>query len=222
MKFGGEYMSDAMDKILNEKEKWGKVYTDIYYAIDNISPFLSEDFLTKKKFYTKVKVLKDYISLLEEEEIKGSKKGFFGRFSSPNLSSINSYRSSNGETFSQLENCSKCSCLNCVVECSFKSCTSCRRNSIVKSCDHKKLNIRIHDRFTLDLTNNDTGRDDTYKVLATLEDCIRNQEYIIIENIKDNNDKYILYLYSGIKEDTYGEITDQDEFNFIENAFETL
>lgn len=215
-------MKSDFELITKEKERWGKIYTDIYYAIDNISPFLSEDFLKRKKFYAKGRVLKDYMKLLEEEEQKSNKKGFFSRFTSPDEGKINSYKASNRETFTQLENCSKCACFNCVVECSFKTCNSCRRNSHIKSCDHNKLNIRVHDNFTLDLTNNDTGKEDKFKVLATLEDCEKDQEYIIIENIRDVNDRYILYLYAGIKEDTYGEITDEDEFNFISQRFETL
>ena len=215
-------MKNYFEIITKEKEKWGKIYTDIYYAIDNISPLLSEEFLKKKKFYVKARVLKDYIKLLEDEEQKSNKKGLFSMFNSPNISSINSYKASNKENFNQLEKCTNCACLNCVVECSFKTCSSCRKNSSIKSCDHSKLNIRIHDNFTLELTNNDTGRDEHYKVLATLEDCEKDQEYIIIENIRDINDRYILYLYPGIKEDTYGEITDEDEFNLIANSFETL
>lgn len=215
-------MKSAFEIITKEKEKWGKIYTDIYYAIDNIAPFLSEDFLKRKKFYVKGKVLKEYIKLLEEEEQKSNKKGLFSMFSSPNINSINSYKASNQDNFNQLDKCTKCACLNCVVECSFKTCNSCRRNSYIKTCDHSKLNVRIHENFMLDLTNNDTGKEDRYEVLATLEDCVKNQEYIIIENIRDINDRYILYLYPGIKEDTYGEITDEDEFDLIAQSYETL
>ncbi|WP_238882127.1 DUF1292 domain-containing protein [Clostridium sp. YIM B02551] len=215
-------MNSDFEIITREKETWGKIYTDIFYAIDNISPFLPEDFLKKKKFYVKGKVLKDFINLLEEEEQKGNKKGFFNKFSSPNLSSINNFKAQNKDTLTQLENCSKCACLNCVVECSFKTCSGCRRNSYIRTCDHSKINVRLHSGFTLDLTNNDTGKENRFKVLATLENCEKEQEYIIIQNIMDSNDRYILYLYPGIKEDTYGEITDEEEFDLIAESFESI
>ncbi|MEQ8153353.1 MAG: DUF1292 domain-containing protein [Clostridiaceae bacterium] len=213
-------MNSDFEIITKEKDKWGKIYTDIFYAIDSISPFLSDDFLKKKKFYVKGNILKEYIDLLEEQEQKGNKKGFLSMFSSPDMSSINSFKSKNSDTFTQLENCSKCECLNCVAECSFKTCTGCKRNSFIQKCDHEKINVRFHSGFTLDLTNNDTGKQNRFKVLATLEDCKKDQQYIIIENISDPDDRYILYWYPGIKEDTYGEITDGEEFDFIAEAFE--
>ena len=36
----------------------------------------------------------------------------------------------------------------------------------------------------------------------------------------DSNDKLILYYYPGISSDDFGEITDEDEFNLVVEAYE--
>ena len=47
------------------------------------------------------------------------------------------------------------------------------------------------------------------------------RKYIIIENIK-SKEKFILYYYPGISEDSYGEIKDAQEFDFIVSTFQSV
>lgn len=215
-------MGNDLDFIKKERDSWGKIYTDITYAISETSPFLEESTLLKRKYYSKISILRDYIKKLDDSEYKVSKKpkllSLFKNVDS--TSHLIDYKTSNRSAFTQFENCSKCACLNCIRECNFKSCMGCRPNSFIKKCANNKINIRNHKNFTLDLTNNDTGRESTYKVLATLEDCTLDRLYIILENTVDINDKFILYYYPGISEDNFGEIEDEDEFNFIVENFE--
>lgn len=215
-------MGKNIDFIKSEKNIWGKIYTDIAYAIDEISPFIDEDDLKKRKYYTKAHVLQNYIKLLDSTEAQTGKKSIFSFFKSDggDVTPLHDYKAKNIKTFNQLEKCSKCQCLNCSCECNFWGCESCRENSLIASCDKKKINVRKFDNFTLDLTNNDTGKSSKYKVLAVLEDCILERQYIIIENLDNYEDKLVLYYYPGIKEDTYGEITDAQEFDFVVEAFQ--
>ena len=85
----------------------------------------------------------------------------------------------------------------------------------------KEVNVRKFDNFTLDLTNNDTGRASKYKVLAVVEDCTLDNLYILLENITNSSDKLVLYYYPGIKEDSYGEITDAAEFDFVIETYQS-
>lgn len=220
-------MSNDLEFIRSEKESWGKVYVDISYAIDNVSPFLSEKTLKIRRYSNKVDVLKKYIDLLDSSESEAShqKKKLFGGLFGDNdkyQSLLCSYKANNRSDMEQLKKCTTCSCLNCVQDCNFNSCAGCREGSIIKSCDHKKLNITVHDNFTLDLTNNNTGRSSTYKVLATLQDCELDKQYIILENIRDKEDKFVLYYYPGISSDDYGEITDEDEFDYVVQSFQSM
>lgn len=215
-------MGKNFEFIESEKNIWGKVYTNIAYAIDEISPFIDEDDLKKRKYYTKAHVLQDYIKSLNSAEAQSNKKSFFSLFKNNNtdITLLQDYKAKNIKTFDQLKKCSNCKCLNCSSECNFWGCESCRENSLIVSCDKKKINVRKFDNFTLDLTNNDTGQSSRYKVLAVLEDCVLERQYIILENLDKSKDKMVLYYYPGIKEDTYGEITDAEEFDFVVEAFQ--
>lgn len=214
-------MSKAEDFIKEEKEHYGKIYVDISYAIDNISPFIGDD-IKKRRYSAKLSPLKKYIDLIDSADSEVSKSGLFGMFKDEKyIDLLKSYKMDNLELLNNLENCSRCKCLNCVEACTFSCCAGCRDGARIADCDHKRINVTLHDSFMLNLTNNETGEDDRYKVLATLEDIEKDKRYIITLNIH-TNDKYILYYYPGIKEDTFGEITDEDEFDFIASTFQNI
>ena len=216
-------MNNDLEFIKEEKEDIGKVFVDINYAIDNVSPFLDKQVLNRRKYYIKKEVLKKYIDMLNSSEIDSSKKkSFFSSLFKDNssLNKLHAYKDEHREDFTQLKNCSKCACLNCVKDCEFNTCLGCRPGSFIKKCDKEKINITCHENWVLDLTNNNTGKQNKYKVLATMQDCELDEQYIILQNIMDSNDKFILRYYPGISEDEYGEITDTQEFDFIVETFE--
>lgn len=215
-------MDNNMDFINTERRHWGKIYTDVAYAISEISPFLSERDLNIRKYIVKAPILQEYIKLLDSAEAECKKKSLFSMFkSNPAIELLQDYKAKHLENFKQLEKCSQCTCLNCAFECNFKKCSSCRSGSMIYFCDKSKVNVRKFDDFTLDLTNNDTGRASKYKVLAVVEDCKLDKLYILLQNLSDSNDKLVLYYYPGIKEDSYGEITDPEEFDFIVETYQS-
>lgn len=214
-------MGKAENFIKEEKDKYGRIYVDISFAIDNISPFLGDD-LDKRRYAAKLAPLKRYIELLESSETETSKSGLLGMFKDDKyIGLLNDYKGDHREELNQLEKCSRCCCLNCTADCKFDSCLGCRNGAHVVQCDHKKICMVSHDNFFLNLTNNDTDRDDRFKVLVTFEDAERDKRYIITQSLS-TGDKFILYYYPGIKEDTYGEITDGDEFDFIASTFQSI
>lgn len=215
-------MNKDSEYIRREKEYYGKIFVDASYAVDNISPFLEKDELSIRKYYIKLPAVKKYIDLLEAAEME-NKKSFFGKlFSSDNTKALlDEYKRNNFDSLRQLEKCSGCSCINCTISCSFDHCLGCRAGSKIESCDHKKINITLHSDYFIDLTNDRTGNSDRYKVLATLQNCQLDQKYIIIKNVR-SDEKFVLYYYPGISEDTYGEITDAEEFDFVVSTFESL
>ncbi|MCY6369573.1 DUF1292 domain-containing protein [Clostridium ganghwense] len=213
---------DKLEFYLNEEEnKYGKVYTDINYAIDNIADFISDENLKKRKYASKVDVIKKYIKLLEDTKVKVNKKGRFKIFNNTDKykTVLENYKYKHSKDFQQLDNCSKCACLNCVQECEFDTCLGCRNNSKIVYCDHKKINVTRHSNFTINLVNDNTQEENTYEVLVTIQNIEEDKRYIIIRNIRDYDDKYILYYYPGISEDNYGEITDAEEFDYIAEIF---
>ncbi|WP_195262717.1 DUF1292 domain-containing protein [Clostridium sp. 1001275B_160808_H3] len=213
-------MSSTIDFINEEKATIGKVYTDITYAISEVSPFLDENILKKRKYYSKLPILKEYMDMLNDAEYSNKNKKFSFFKKDNSVLKLTDYKQNNLAAFNQFENCSKCSCLNCIKECQFQSCSGCRANSYIKTCDKSKLNVRFNNNFILDLTNNNTGKASRYKVLATIENCEYDRLYIALENLSDSNDKFILYYYPGISSDEFGEITDEEEFNLVVETYE--
>ena len=214
-------MRKDMSFIEEERELWGKYYTDIAFAISEISPFIDEEKLKKRKYYSKFGLMREYIDLLDKTELDSNKKSFMNLFKSDDrIEKLQGFKHKNMKVFKQFENCSKCSCLNCVAECKFQSCSGCRENSYIKSCDKERINVHYHQNFIINLVNNDTGNRNSYKTLATFQDCELNKLYIALENVRDENDKLILHYYPGIKDDNFGEITSVDEFDFIVETFQ--
>lgn len=213
-------MSSTIDFINKERNTIGKVYTDITYAISEVSPFLDVNTLKKRKYYSKLPVLKQYIDMLNEAEYCDNNKKFKLFKRDDSIDKLEEYKRNNLEAFNQFEDCSKCACLNCIKECDFKNCSGCKVNSYIKSCDKSKLNVRFHKNYILDLTNNNTGKSNRYKVLSTIENCANDTLYIALENLLDNSDKLLLYYYPGISGDDFGEITDPDEFNLVVETYE--
>ncbi|MGG7176808.1 DUF1292 domain-containing protein [Clostridium paraputrificum] len=214
-------MARDIDFINEERDYWGKIFTDITYAISEISPFLEESQLKQRRYYTKIRILNEYIDKLNDTELDSKKKSIFNMLKSDDrIENLRAHKLKNTNTFKQLENCSKCQCLSCAFECKFGGCTTCKENSIIKSCDKEKLNLRSYTNFNLDLTNNDTGRASKYKVLGTVENCELDKLYILLENMYDSNDKLVLYYYPGIKDDDFGEITDAEEFDLAVQTYQ--
>lgn len=208
--------------INEERRYWGKIYTDVAYAISEISPFIPEKDLKIRKYYTKAPILQEYTKLLDSAEADCKKKSLFSFFkSNSSISLLQDFKAKNIENFMQLEKCSHCECLSCAFDCNFRKCSSCRSESMICFCDKEKVNVRKFDNFTLDLTNNDNGRASKYKVLAVVEDCKLDNLYILLENISNSSDKLVLYYYPGIKGDSFGEITDPHEFDFIVETYQS-
>lgn len=215
-------MNKSLEFVKDEKDKYGKIFVDINYAIDDISPFLSTDALEKRKYYVKLPILKRYIDLLESSEKEMEKNGLAGFFKNDKyVNLLNIYKQDNHKELDQLERCRDCKCLKCTAECNFDSCLGCHEKSHIAKCDHKILNAALCHGFILPLTNNDTGKEDRYEVLSIIQDSAKDKKYIILQSIT-SDEKLILYYYPGIKEDTYGEITDEKEFDNIASTFESI
>lgn len=213
---------NVKDFIEREQSLFGESFVDINYAIDNVSPFLDKEVLERRKYVIKLPVLKEYITLLQNAETDSNKKkGIFSIFKGDDvLSNLEDYKRNNLDSLNQLTKCSKCKCLNCTAECNFDSCAGCRRNSNIVNCDHSEYNVTFFDDFTLDLTNNNSGKRSKYKVLATIQAPMLDKRYILIENILDKDDKFILYYYPNLSEDEFGEITNPEEFDTVASLYE--
>lgn len=219
-------MSKTEEFILSEKEYYGKIFSDIAFAIDEIADFVDSGTLKNRKYHSRQAILKKYMELLDSAEAESKKKGFIsGLFDGDKyIGLLKDYKKDHEEELEQLKNCSNCQCLKCTASCKFDTCIGCSNGKYVASCDHKKANVVFFDKSqysTLRLTNNNTGVEDTYTILAIVQDAEKDKRYILIENIM-SKERFILYYYPKLPEDDYGEITNEADFNFAAEAYENV
>lgn len=208
------------DRLKFEKDYYGKIYSDVSEAVFSLSPFLGDREKKRRKYFSKVDFLRDYIKTIDMAEEKLSKKGIFSVFIKDDVErEVNNYKFKNIETLERLEKCSKCKCLNCSKECPFDGCLGCRDGANICMCDHEKYNMSKQTKFYLDLINEKIGREEKYKVLAIIQNLEENKRYIVIEGTV-SQEKFILYYYPGASEDEFGEITDEKEFDDIVEIYE--
>ena len=80
-------MDKDLDFIETERNYWGKIYTEIMFALNEVSPFIEEKKLKQRKYYSKSDALKEYIKLLDSAETDCKKKSLFSIFkSNPTIS----------------------------------------------------------------------------------------------------------------------------------------
>lgn len=219
-------MSKTEEFISSEKEYYGKIFSDIAFAIDEITDFTDPGTLKNRKYHSRQAVLKKYMELLNSAETDSRKKGFLGNLFDGDkyIDLLQDFKSHHKEELTQLKNCAHCECLKCTLTCKFDTCIGCSNGKYVASCDHKTTNIVFFDDLeysNLRLKNNNTGMEDDYTVLAIVQDAVKDKRYILIEN-KFNKERFILYYYPKLPEDDYGEITDEADFNYAAEAYENV
>lgn len=207
--------------IETEAAEYGKLYADVIFALEEIEEFVPKEQLRARKFVEYLPVLKEYLELIKNTDRDNKGKSMLGKlFNGGNdLDKIKEYKEANLEKLQQIKSCTSCKCLNCASECIMEGCNRCEKSGRVAKCDKKTSCVYTFSDKHLELSNDKTGEIATYKVLSIVQDREYNQLFIIIEN---SEEKFVLYFYPGISEDTYGEISDVEDFNFAIGAFEKV
>lgn len=210
-----------LEKFLEEEEKdAGKLYSDIVFALEEIEDYVPKEQLNERTYVKNLKTLEEYVNMIKEAKIDNHSKGTFEKiFSSNNdvKEKLQQFKNENFEKFNKLRNCVKCKCFKCTNECIMEGCNRCDNSGTIASCDKKLTCVYVFKNKHLELTNDKTGRTDMYNVLSIVQDKECDKLFIIIEG---HGEKFVLYYYPGISEDTYGEITDVEDFNYAIEAFE--
>lgn len=223
----------SSDKILEiELNESKTLYSEVIYAIDEIGEFVPQQELKRRRCVKFLPTIKTYIDMIEKAIVEEERKSTFSKLFSSNKKSIElieDYKRDNQEAFSETKNCMKCKCFKCAKSCKMENCNRCEQGTgcRIVSCDNDTKAVYLFKNKKLRLTNDKTGEDDYYNVLGIIQDLESikynnelpgyGQFYIIIEL---HGEKFTLYYYPGIDEDTYGEISDVEDFNFATQAFE--
>ena len=210
------------DYIEKEISDSGKLYADVIFPLEEIEEFVPKDQLLERRFVEYLPALKTYVEMVKNAQIDNRGKSVFGKIFGGNNSEqdkIVKLKQDNEEKFEQLRSCISCKCITCPSECMMEGCNRCEKSGKVAKCDKKTTCVYTFTAKSLQLTNNKTGELALYDVLAIVQDKEFNQLFIIIELY---NEKFVLYFYPGVSEDTYGEITDVEDFNFALKAYEQV
>jgi len=215
-------MGKLSEYISKEKERYGSIYSDITYAINEIEPFIDSKILKQRKYTTHIPILSKYMSLIDSIKADAGKEKFLGFLKDDkSINVLENYKNDHYGYIYQLEKCHKCECLKCTKECSFDSCLGCREGSQVVSCDHKATNVVFFDSFVIPLNNDSAGVVNDYEVLAVIQDVSVDKRYILLDGV-DIDNKLVLYYYPGISSTTYGEITDEHEFDNVISIYQSI
>ena len=215
------------DIILNEKNKYNKIYTDLMICVDDLRKMRDSEELNQRSFIKKVEILKDYMEFLDniEKESKNNKGLFKKIFKKENdlTQKVNKYLTlDKRRDLEKLDKCSKCACRNCVSMCNMNHCFNCRVKEYVVKCD-KDNTLLTKTNDTVELYQDDEKF--VFNVAGYLVEKDNNgnfNRYIYLIDSKDYDNQHIL-KYSKFKgEESYDSvITDdtQDELIRINNKF---
>lgn len=215
------------DRVLEEKNKYNKSYTELMFCVDDLRKMLNNEEINKRSFISKVDTLKDYIEFLDNLE-KASKKnkGLFKKlFNVENDPSqkINKYLTvDKRRDLDKIDKCSKCACRNCVSVCNMNHCFNCREKEYVIKCD-KDTSLLTNTTDTVELYQGDEKF--VFNVVGYLveKDNEGNfSRYVYLIDSKNYDNQHIL-KYSKFKGKEYYDsvITDdtQDELVRINDKF---
>ena len=205
-----------ISKIINdEKECYGKLFTDLNLDPDLVFEFLSKSEYKQRTYLTRMNILKNYIDLIENIENYNENHKILSYVKLlSNVGNLKKYKKTNYEVLEQLSDCSKCTCLNCTIDCPFRACLGCSTDSYIYKCDKTDMNIRAHMNYQVHLQNNKTKEKASYNVLFTLKNCKDGNMFIVLQS-SESIEKLILHYYPNISGDTYGEIKDSKFFDRI-------
>lgn len=172
------------ERVLEEKNKYNKYYTELMFCVDDLRKMLDNKELNKRSFINKVDTLKDYIEFLDKLERdsknnRGLLKKLFKVENDLNKK-INEYLTIDKiRDLEKIDKCSKCACRNCVSICDMKHCFNCREKEYVIKCDKNSVLL--------------TNTTDTVELYQGDEKFIFNVAGYLVE--KDTNENFTRYVY---------------------------
>lgn len=174
-----------------EQNKYEKIKKDITFKSSESNNLISIDEFNDRIYNKKVNVLDKYINKIDEINIKADGKGLldFLKDDSKYEYELFEYKKTIQNDLDKLETCSKCSCLECSIQCPFKSCRECSPNVRVAGCDRNRYQITTgYKGITLYLDDEKIN----YEIVGILRDIQENKKYIYLSEINNSNNQQLL------------------------------
>ena len=213
------------EKILQEKKKYDKLYTDLVFSVNDLKQILSDKELNKRVFIRKVDDLSEYMSFLSklEKEDEKDDKGLFSKIfkkKSDIDTQIQAYLTKDKrESINKLDKCAKCKCINCVSECPFNRCINCRELEYTYECDKEQFCFtKSTDTVTLYNEDEEFKFDVKGYLIEKHEDGSLSR-YVYLVDIKDNDNQQLLQYYKFKGEESYDSVIEGDDDSNLDRLY---
>lgn len=213
------------ERILIEKKKYDKMYTDLVFAANDLKQILSNEELRKRIFIRKVDDLSGYIAFLNdlEKEGKNDDKGIFSKLFKKKIdveTEIQSYLTRDKrESINKLDRCRMCKCINCVSECPFNRCINCRNLEYTYECDKKEF---VFTKSTDTVTLYSGDEEFKFEVKGYL---IEKQEdeslsrYVYLVDSKDKDNQQLLEYFKFKGEESYDSVINEEDTSNLDRLY---
>ncbi|MGL5752455.1 MAG: hypothetical protein ACRCXT_18110 [Paraclostridium sp.] len=215
------------ERIVNEKRKHDKKYTDLVFAVNDLKQILDEKELNKRIFIRKVDDLSGYMNFLddlEKEENIDTKKGVFSKLFKKEKdvdSEINDYLNRDKrESIEKLNTCINCKCINCVSKCPFNRCINCRQLEYTYNCDKDKFTFtKSSDKVSLYQGDDEFVFNVKGYLIEKHEDESLSR-YVYLVDVKDKDNQHLLEYTKFKGEENYSSVIEGDDASKLEELYE--
>ena len=202
-----EYLSKMSDTYV-------KAHGDLFLKIYS-NEFRDDTLKNKVKALKFEKISQGFIDIIDKS-IKASNK--LMHFVVDDTKEVSDYYNKYRGQLDQVQNCSKCECIDCAYECNFSSCGNCLSGCRVKNCD-KKENCIIESTKTLELYDDNKERNVEFEILAIVESKSYDKKYILLQEKENEDNKQMYIMTDGLSDTEYINIESEEELENIAGLF---
>ncbi len=213
------------ERLLSEKKKYDKMYTELVFAANDLKQILSYEEVGKRVFIRKVNDLSDYMNFLNNLEIEDGKesKGLFSKLFKKSIdveTEIQAYLTRDKrESINKLDKCAKCKCINCVNECPFNRCINCRELEYTYECDKEKF-VFTKSTDTVSLYSGDEEfKFDVKGYLIEIHEDKSLSRYVYLVDAKDNDNQQLLEYFKFKGEESYDSVIEGDDTSNLDRLY---
>lgn len=213
------------EKIVSEKKKYDKIYTDLVFSVNDLKQILSEKEVNKRVFIRKVEDLSNYMAFLNdlEKEDSQGEKGLFSKMFKKKKdvdTEIQAYLTRDiRESINKLDKCDKCKCINCVSECPFNRCINCRELEYTYECDKEKFSF-TKSSDTVSLYNGDEEfKFDVKGYLIEKHEDGSLSRYVYLVDTKDSDNQQLVQYFKFKGEESYDSVIDGDDTSNLDRLY---
>ncbi|OSB12551.1 hypothetical protein [Paraclostridium bifermentans] len=212
------------ERILNEKKKYDKMYTDLVFAANDLKQILISEELRKRVFIRKLDDLSGYIAFLNdlEKEEKNEDKNIFSKlFKKKNNieDEIQSYLTRDKrESINKLDKCKMCKCINCVNECNFNRCINCRELEYTYDCDKEKFVFTKSTDIVTLYNGDEEFKFDVKGYLIEIQDEALSR-YVYLVDSKDKDNQQLLEYFKFKGEESYDSVINGDDTSNLDRLY---